>query len=105
LNGIKINKNMCLAIPGKIISINESSDEIFRMGVVSFDGINREVNLAMVPEVQVNDYVLVHVGVAIQSLDEAEAMKTMEYLKELEDLNEELGPDINQEGIDEGDKK
>ncbi len=95
---------MCLAIPGKVISINESSDAVFRMGVVSFDGINRDVNLAMVPEVQVNDYVLVHVGVAIQTLDEEEAMKTMEYLKELEDLNEELGPDINQEGIDEGDK-
>jgi hydrogenase expression/formation protein HypC len=95
---------MCLAIPGKVISINESSDEIFRMGVVSFDGINRDVNLAMVPEVQVNDYVLVHVGVAIQTLDEEEAMKTMEYLKELEDLNEELGPDMNQEGIDGGDK-
>ena len=95
---------MCLAIPGKVISINEGSDEIFRMGGVSFDGINRDVNLAMVPEVQVNDYVLVHVGVAIQTLDEEEAMKTMEYLKELEDLNEELGPDINQQGIDEGDK-
>ncbi|MGD9328557.1 MAG: HypC/HybG/HupF family hydrogenase formation chaperone [Cyclobacteriaceae bacterium] len=95
---------MCLAIPGKVILINESSDEIFKTGVVSFDGINREVNLAMVPEVQVNDYVLVHVGVAIQTLDEEEAMKTMEYLKELEDLNEELGPDINQEGIDGGDK-
>jgi len=95
---------MCLAIPGKVISIKESSDEIFKIGIVSFDGINREVNLAMVPEVQLNDYVLVHVGVAIQTLDEEEAMKTMEYLKELEDLNEELGPDINQEGIDEGDK-
>ena len=95
---------MCLAIPGKVISIDDSSDEIFRMGVVSFDGINREVNLAMVPEVRVDDYVLVHVGVAIQTLDEEEAMKTMEYLKELEDLNEELGPDINQDGIDEGNK-
>jgi hydrogenase expression/formation protein HypC len=42
---------MCLAIPGKVISIEESPDQIFRMGVVSFDGINREVNLAMVPEV------------------------------------------------------
>ena len=46
----------------------------------------------MVPEVKVNDYVLVHVGVAIQTLDEEEAMKTMEYLKELDELNEELGP-------------
>ena len=70
---------MCLAIPGKVVSIEPGSDEIFRIGTVSFDGINRNVNLAMVPEVKVNDYVLVHVGVAIQVLDEAEAMKTMEY--------------------------
>jgi hydrogenase expression/formation protein HypC len=89
---------MCLAIPGKIISIEPGSDEIFRMGVVSFDGINREVNLSMVPEVKVNDYVLVHVGVAIETLDEEEAMKTMEYLKELDELNKELGTDL--ENID-----
>lgn len=88
---------MCLAIPGKVISIDESNDEIFRIGVVSFDGINREVNLSMVPEVKLNDYVLVHVGVAIQTLDEEEAMKTLEYLKELNELNEELGPDLDQE--------
>ena len=69
------------------------------MGVVSFDGINRDVNLAMVPEVQVNDYVLVHVGVAIQTLDEEEAMKTMEYLKELNELNEELGPELDREDL------
>jgi len=90
---------MCLAIPGKVISIEESSDEIFRIGLVSFDGIHREVNLAMVPEVKVNDYVLVHVGVAIQTLDEEEAMKTMEYLRELNELNEELGPELDQEGL------
>jgi len=90
---------MCLAIPGKVISIEESPDEIFRIGLVSFDGINREVNLAMVPEVKVNDYVLVHVGVAIQTLDEEEAMKTMEYLRELNELNEELGPELDQEGL------
>lgn len=89
---------MCLAIPGKVLSIEDGQDEIFRMGLVSFDGINREVNLAMVPEVKVNDYVLVHVGVAIQTLDEEEAMKTMEYLKELNELNEELGPELDQEG-------
>ena len=88
---------MCLAIPGKVISIDESNDEIFRIGVVSFDGINREVNLSMVPEVKLNDYVLVHVGVAIQTLDEEEAMKTLEYLKELNELNEELGPDLDQD--------
>lgn len=61
---------MCLAIPGKIISIDSGADVFFRMGVVSFDGINRHVNLAMVPEAKVSDYVLVHVGVAIQIIDE-----------------------------------
>ena len=86
------------------------------MGMVSFDGINRQVNLAMVPEVKINDYVLVHVGVAIQTLDEEEAMKTMEYLKELNELNEELGPDMDpdpdqaiadqdNESLDQGEEK
>ena len=84
---------MCLAIPGKVISIEPGSDEIFRIGMVSFDGINRKVNLAMVPEAKVDDYVLVHVGVAIQVLDEAEAMKTIEYLKEIDELNAEIGSD------------
>jgi len=94
---------MCLAIPGKVISIEPGSHEIFRIGVVSFDGINRQVNLAMVPEVKVNDYVLVHVGVAIQTLDEEEAMKTLEYLKEINELNEELGPELEQEERDQED--
>ena len=85
---------MCLAIPGKIISIEESNDSIFRKGIVSFDGINREINLAMVPEAVVENFVLVHVGVAIQIIDEEEAKKTLEYLKELNELNEELGPDL-----------
>jgi hydrogenase expression/formation protein HypC len=96
---------MCLAIPGKVISIELGTDEIFRMGVVSFDGINREVNLSMVPEVKINDYVLVHVGVAIQTLDEEEAIKTIEYLKELDDLNEELGPATDEEDVGEEDAK
>jgi len=91
---------MCLAIPGKIISIEQSPDVIFKKGIVSFDGVKREVNLAMVPEVKLDDYVLVHVGVAIQLLDEEEAKKTLEYLKELNELNEELGPDLSNE--DEG---
>jgi len=94
---------MCLAIPGKIISIEQGQDEVFRMGVVSFDGINREVNLAMVPEAAVDDYVLVHVGVAIQTLDEGEAMKTLEYLRELNELNEELGPEPKPDDTDKED--
>lgn len=84
---------MCLAIPGKVISITPSDDELFKSGKVSFGGIAQDVNLMMVPEVQIDDYVLVHVGVAISIVDEAEAQQTFQYLKEigeLDDLNSEL---------------
>ena len=78
---------MCLAVPGKIVSI--SGDEpIFRTGKVSFGGIVKEVNLAYVPEAQVGDYVIVHVGFAISKLDETEAQKVFEYLQELGELKE-----------------
>ena len=87
---------MCLAIPGKIIEIEPSDDEIFRTGKVSFDGIHRSVNLSMVPEARVGDYVLVHVGVALQRIDEEEAKITLAYLKEIEELNEELNRDPDQ---------
>ncbi len=81
---------MCLAIPGKIDSITEQLDETFRIGKVSFGGIVKDVNLTMVPEARPGDYVLVHVGVAISIVDEAEAHKTFEYLKQIGEL-EELG--------------
>lgn len=79
---------MCLAIPGKLIDINITSDETFRSGRVSFGGVIKEVNLCMVPEAKVNDYVLVHVGVAIGIVDEDEATKTFEYLKLTGDISE-----------------
>ncbi len=78
---------MCLAIPGKITSINQASDETFRTGIISFGGISREVNLMMLPEAKVGDYVLVHVGVAISVVDEEEANKTFQYLKEIGELD------------------
>ena len=64
---------MCLAIPGKLISINKELDEIFRTGKVSFEGIKKEMNLSMVPEAKVGDYILVHVGTAISVVDDEEA--------------------------------
>lgn len=85
---------MCLAIPGKVISIVAELDEIFRTGKVSFEGITKEVNLSMVPEAKIGDYVLVHVGTAISVVDEEEALKTFQYIKEagdLADLDSELG--------------
>lgn len=81
---------MCLAIPGKIISITAQLDDTFRRGKVSFGGILKEINLSMVPEAKENDYVLVHVGVAISVVDEEEAQKTFEYLKLMGEV-EELG--------------
>ncbi len=79
---------MCLAIPGKIISITNQLDETFRQGKVSFGGIMKDVNLCMVPEAQINDYVLVHVGLAISTIDEEEARITFDYLKQIGEVDE-----------------
>ncbi len=77
---------MCLAIPGKILSIQ--GEDFSRSARVSFGGLVRDVSLAYVPEAEVGDYVIVHVGFAISLLDEAEAMRTYEYLKQMDDLEE-----------------
>jgi hydrogenase expression/formation protein HypC len=74
---------MCLAIPGKIVSI-EGEDPLARSGKVSFGGILKEVNLAYVPEAGLGDYVMVHVGFALSVVDEEEANRVFEYLEELE---------------------
>jgi hydrogenase expression/formation protein HypC len=78
---------MCLAIPGKVESIS-GADPITRMGRISFSGVIKEVSLAYVPEVQVGDYVIVHVGFALSKVDEAEAHKVFEYLKQMDELAE-----------------
>ncbi len=83
---------MCLAIPGKVLSITTQLDDTFRQGKVSFGGIVKEINLCMVPEAAVGDYVLVHVGVAISVIDEEEARQTFDYLKQIGEV-EELEPD------------
>jgi hydrogenase expression/formation protein HypC len=82
---------MCLAIPGKLISVEESTDVLFKSGKVSFEGVIREVNLAAVPEAEVGQYVLVHVGMALNIIDEEEALKTLEYFRELGEFESELG--------------
>jgi hydrogenase expression/formation protein HypC len=78
---------MCLGIPGKIVSIAEQ-DGAVRMGRVSFSGIVKEVCLAYTPEAAVGEYVIVHVGFAIATLDEAEARRVFEYLQEMDELRE-----------------
>ena len=79
---------MCLAIPGKILSITSHTDELFRYGKVSFGGIIKEVNLCMVTDAKIDDFVLVHVGVAISIIDEKEAQITLDYLKEIGEVDE-----------------
>ncbi|MBI4387899.1 MAG: HypC/HybG/HupF family hydrogenase formation chaperone [Candidatus Omnitrophica bacterium] len=78
---------MCLAVPGKIVSIHGDVD-LERTGKVSFGGIMKEVNLAYVPEVRIGDYVIVHVGFAISKLNEHEAEETLAYLKQIDELKE-----------------
>ncbi|MDP3352559.1 MAG: HypC/HybG/HupF family hydrogenase formation chaperone [Flavobacteriaceae bacterium] len=79
---------MCLAIPGKLIEITDQLDEIFRVGKVSFDGVIKQVSLTLVPEAKIGDYVMVHVGAAISIIDEEEAIKTFDLLKQLGELHE-----------------
>ncbi len=78
---------MCLAVPGKLVEI-EGDDPMFRNGKIDFGGILKEVNLACVPKAKIGDYVLVHVGLAISTVDEEEALKVFEYLREMEELDE-----------------
>ena len=81
---------MCLAIPGKIKSIESQYDGLVRMAKVSFGGIIKEASLEMVPQAKIGDYVLVHVGVAISIVDEKEAKRTFKYLEEMGEVEEEL---------------
>lgn len=84
---------MCLAIPGKITTIQAQLDDTFRIAKVSFGGVVKDVNLSMVPEAQVGDYVMVHVGVAISVVDEAEAQLTFSYLKQIGEVDELHAPE------------
>jgi hydrogenase expression/formation protein HypC len=78
---------MCLAVPGKIVSI-EGTDPVLRSGRVNFGGIVKNINLAYVPEARIGDYVLVHVGFAISTIEEKEAQEVFEYLRQIGDLAE-----------------
>lgn len=79
---------MCLAVPGKVVSILPDGDPEFRQAKVDFAGIQREVNLAFTPEAGIGDYVLVHVGFALSVVNEAEAERILEDLRQLGALRE-----------------
>ncbi|TAL67026.1 MAG: HypC/HybG/HupF family hydrogenase formation chaperone [Bacteroidetes bacterium] len=79
---------MCLAIPGKLVSIDVSNEDL-KMGKVDFSGIVKDVCLDFVPEANIGDYVIVHVGFALNVLNEEEALKNIEMLNEIMSYNEQ----------------
>jgi hydrogenase expression/formation protein HypC len=78
---------MCLAVPGKILSIS-GEEPLTRSARVSFGGIVKNVMLAYVPEATVGDYVLVHVGCAIGRINPEEAARVFQYLEQMEELKD-----------------
>ncbi len=78
---------MCLAIPGKLLSI-KGKEPMQLTGKVDFSGVIKEVSLACVPDAKVGQYLLVHVGLALSVIDEEEAQQVFEYLKEIDGINE-----------------
>ncbi|MDQ3633692.1 MAG: HypC/HybG/HupF family hydrogenase formation chaperone [Acidobacteriota bacterium] len=79
---------MCLAVPGKITKIYDKDD--IQMGTIDFDGITKEICLSYVPDIKIGEYALVHVGFAMQKLDEKSALETLQMFRELGVLEEEL---------------
>jgi hydrogenase expression/formation protein HypC len=85
---------MCLAIPGKLIEIAADPNGV-RMGKANFGGIVKQVCLEYTPEVEVGDYVLVHVGFALSKVNEEEAARTYALLDEMKQLGELETPDLD----------
>ncbi|TET83724.1 MAG: HypC/HybG/HupF family hydrogenase formation chaperone [Anaerolineales bacterium] len=82
---------MCLGVPGKIVETYQAGG--LKMGKVDFGGVVRETCLEYVPQAEVGDYVVIHVGFAISLVSEEEAQATLEILREIMRLEEELGPE------------
>ena len=81
---------MCLAVPGKLLTV-AGEDPLLRMGTVDFGGIRKDISLAYVPDARAGEYVIVHVGFAIEVLDEESAQRTLELFRTLGTLEETLG--------------
>lgn len=86
---------MCLAVPGQIIAVRQEHG--MKMATVSFDGIHKDICLAYLPDIDVGDYAIVHVGFAISKIDEASALETLQMFRDLGVLDEELGGEPSQD--------
>jgi hydrogenase expression/formation protein HypC len=87
---------MCLAVPGKIVETRDERGT--KMATIDFDGIRKDICLAYLPDIEVGDYAIVHVGFAISKIDEASALETLQMFRDLGVLDEELGAEP---GVDE----
>ena len=79
---------MCLAVPGRIVDVRDERGT--PMATIEFDGITKEICLAYLPDIEVGDYAIVHVGFAISKIDEASALETLQMFRDLGTLEEEL---------------
>jgi hydrogenase expression/formation protein HypC len=81
---------MCLGVPGRIVEIYPRQD--LRMGKIDFGGVTREACLEYVPEAEIGDYAIIHVGFAISLLSEEEAQASLELISEIMSIEDEIGP-------------
>ncbi len=82
---------MCLGVPGRVNEIYEANG--LKMGKVDFGGVKREVCLEYVPEIEIGEYVIVHVGFAINQMSEEEAEETLDLLRQIISIEDEIGPE------------
>ena len=80
---------MCLAVPGQVLEIHDRDGT--RVALVDFGGVTKEVCLEYVPDLQVGEYTIVHVGFALQRLDEQSALETLEIFRQMGELDNEFG--------------
>ena len=78
---------MCLGVPGKIVEIYENNG--LPMGKIDFGGVTREACLAYVPEANIGDYTIIHVGFALNLISDEEAQETLELLRQISEIGEE----------------
>lgn len=91
-----------MAVPGKVIEIRDERNT--RMATIDFDGITKDICLAYLPDMEIGDYAIVHVGFAISKVDEASALETLQMFRDLGILEEELGMEPD-EVLDLGDSE
>ena len=90
---------MCLGVPGKVIEVHDAGG--LKMGTVDFGGVRREACLEYVPQVEVGQYVIIHVGFAISVLNEDEAMETLALLEEITGSEDEFSQGAENSSVDE----